>query len=166
MSKWQKWISKAGYTVGEAQLVDIHRGAEIYRMTPLEKGAQPWFEVDVADLAGNSYTSVAQAKADMDAKHPPEVEDAANELPEFCFTVNKTKGDMVVLVKRGVTGYWPAYDGIYSGQNWADHFNERIGVSRQQEAAMQAGSIFGFHIPGADPAMYDESGNLKRGNAQ
>ena len=39
-----------------------------------------------------------------------------------------------------------------------DECNEIGGVSKTQAAAMLAGSMFGWHIPGADPKNYDEQG--------
>lgn len=36
--------------------------------------------------------------------------------------------------------------------------NRRGGVSKAQAEAMKAGSMFGFHIPAADPKNYDENG--------
>lgn len=40
--------------------------------------------------------------------------------------------------------------------------NDKLGVSKAQAAAMYAGSMFGFHVPAANPEMYDENGSPKR----
>ena len=37
-------------------------------------------------------------------------------------------------------------------------YNAKLGVSRAQEEAMKAGSMFGFQVPAADPRNYDADG--------
>ena len=41
----------------------------------------------------------------------------------------------------------------------ADIANDTIGVTKKQEAAMLAGSLFGWQTPAADPKNYDDNGN-------
>ena len=80
-------------------------------------------------------------------------------LPEMCYTVLKSTNELIV-VKRGEKGYYPQRE---ENAPWApesvDHLNERLGVTKAQEMAMQAGSMFGWDIPGSDPDNYDEDGN-------
>jgi hypothetical protein len=85
-------------------------------------------------------------------------------LPETCYGTLNTTGDLILL-KRGALGYWPT-EGYTLGTlvpTWdalADILNARRGVTKAQRAAMEAGSMFGFHTPAADPAKYDSEGRL------
>ena len=84
-------------------------------------------------------------------------------LPSVCFGTHPTEGALILL-KKGETGYWPAQGYSAGRMTWdelADHLNGRLGVTRAQRAAMEAGSIFGFHIPAADPARYDDEGRFR-----
>lgn len=72
------------------------------------------------------------------------------DLPELCYSRRMTDGRPVIL-KRGVTGYWPAKPGTQP-----EDMNERMGVNVAQEQAMVTGSIAGFYVPGADPMNYTE----------
>lgn len=69
------------------------------------------------------------------------------ELPEFCCVVHNVSGE-TILVKRGERGYWPRPDLD------ARAFNEKRGITAPIAAAMAMGSMFGFHVPAADPTGY------------
>jgi len=68
-----------------------------------------------------------------------------DKLPEICATRHDLTGEPI-FVKRGEQGYWPAPAGTDP-----DKWNALQGITKAQENAMKAGSIFGFHIPLADP---------------
>lgn len=80
-------------------------------------------------------------------------------LPDKCFSYLETTGEMIVITK-GEKGYTPT--GIYpqdaTPKEGVAAANEANGVSRAQEAAMVAGSMFGWQVPGADPKNYDDQG--------
>lgn len=80
-----------------------------------------------------------------------------DKLPEFSF-VALSSNDEVVVVKRGVSGYWPYNDGMYKGKDSATTLNVMIDVTPAQAAAMLAGSMFGWNCPGANPDNYDKDG--------
>ena len=65
-------------------------------------------------------------------------------------------------------GYTPT--GIYpqdaSPKEGVVAVNEANGVTRAQEAAMVAGSMFGWQVPGADPKNYDDQGQPIRPKAK
>jgi hypothetical protein len=81
-------------------------------------------------------------------------------LPEKCYSTLLDTGNVVIL-KRGETGYYKT-DIPYASKDEAkalvSEYNRKLGVSKGQEEAMRAGSMFGFHVPGADPKNYDENG--------
>lgn len=83
-----------------------------------------------------------------------------SKLPELCYAVHIENGHTVVL-KRGEVGYFDTGYGP-QGQDIVDRLNERLGVTKAQAAAMELGSIAGFHAPGADPDRYDDAGKPKR----
>ena len=80
-------------------------------------------------------------------------------LPEHCFTVLQAEGSIVAL-ERGKKGYFPTSEGgnLDTSRKSADMLNRKLGVSKAQEAAMAAGSMFGWDTPAADPKNYDEEG--------
>ena len=61
-------------------------------------------------------------------------EPVRTELPEQCYSILPGSGEIV------------------------DEYNGKLGVTRAQEEAMRTGSMFGFHVPGADPKNYDKDG--------
>ena len=81
-------------------------------------------------------------------------------LPETAYAIEPSTGN-TVIVKRGDTGF---YDTGYGAQGVeaVKRLNERMGVTPAQAAAMEFGSMFGFHAPGANPDAYDEDGRFKR----
>jgi hypothetical protein len=72
-------------------------------------------------------------------------------LPAYCYALHPSTGE-VTMIRRGQMGYHVFPD---DGTGLTvDDLNRAIDVSPAQREAMIAGSIFGFHVPGADPAMY------------
>lgn len=65
------------------------------------------------------------------------------------------------IVQKGEHGYF-ATDLIpesrEEGKTLADSYNQNLGVTKRQAAAMVAGSMFGWKTPAADPNSYDENG--------
>ena len=80
-------------------------------------------------------------------------------LPEKCFSSLESTGEMIVITK-GQQGYSPT--GIFpqdvSPGEGVTAANAANGVTKAQEAAMVAGSMFGWETPAADPRNYDENG--------
>ena len=79
-----------------------------------------------------------------------------NELPDFCFSTIPSTGQLIIL-KKGEHGYYASeWDtgNREENQKIAQAHNRRRGISDIQEAAMSAGSMFGWSLPGADPQWY------------
>lgn len=80
-------------------------------------------------------------------------------LPERCFSMLQSTGE-VIAIERGKIGYLVT-DNTCSptlARKTADLLNSKLGVSKQQESAMSAGSMFGWDTPAADPKNYDAEG--------
>lgn len=84
-------------------------------------------------------------------------------LPDKCFSLLESTGEMIVITK-GEKGYTPT--GVFpqdaSPREGVTAVNAANGVTKAQEAAMAAGSMFGWETPAADPKNYDEHGNPVR----
>lgn len=80
-------------------------------------------------------------------------------LPEMCFVPHPYEHDTFICLTRGQAGYNETT--VYT-QAHADALNAKLGgVSKAQIAAMEAGSMFGWDVPGADPTHYDENGRMR-----
>lgn len=81
-------------------------------------------------------------------------------LPDKCFSHLQSTGELIVITK-GEKGYTPTgkYGDGVTPREAVNAANKAIGVSRAQEEAMVAGSMFGWDKPGADPKNYNENGD-------
>lgn len=84
----------------------------------------------------------------------------AEVLPVRCYGYMPSDPNAVTLVERGMHGYSP-YKST-GGRAEAIRLNEAVGVTVPQMEAMVAGSLFGFHVPAANPAIYDADGKVCR----
>ena len=87
-----------------------------------------------------------------------------NKLPEHAFVDNPVLDPIsghrqyseadtgVIVITRGEPGYKP-----FPTRQSADALNAQFNVSIAQREAMLAGSMFGYHVPAADP---DHPSNL------
>lgn len=77
-------------------------------------------------------------------------------LPETCFSVCEYTGKLTVI-KRGENGYHNSVldtGDVEKNRKVAIQKNLQHGVSGAQRYAMEAGSIFGWGVPAADPDEY------------
>ena len=74
------------------------------------------------------------------------------DLPAECFVRLETDGSLARIV-RGERGYYSCSGG-YTKPELVDRLNEELGVSPVQREAMLMGSMWGWEVPGADPAAW------------
>jgi hypothetical protein len=83
-------------------------------------------------------------------------------LPEQCYSILPNTGEVVIL-KKGESEYCKTDIDMGSkaeNQVLVEEYNAKLGISKAQEKAMSAGSLFGWHVPAGDPKNYDEYGQL------
>ena len=89
-----------------------------------------------------------------------EVQRKAKNMPEFCNVCLRSTGEPIAI-KYGVPGYIPlkrlAGSKAEIDKRIAE-LNQYYSADKAQIAAMEAGALFGWHIPAANPNMYDENG--------
>ena len=81
-------------------------------------------------------------------------------LPHYCFSVLPSTGKLI-RIERGEKGYFLCNTNGQTPQiaRWkANDENVLRGITRAQEEAMLAGSMFGWDSPAAKPWHYDKDG--------
>lgn len=81
-------------------------------------------------------------------------------LPDLCYANLPSTGELIIITK-GESGYTNAsspYDSPERNKELAEGHNAEMGITKAQAAAMLAGSMFGWEVPAADPANYDDNG--------
>jgi len=87
-------------------------------------------------------------------------------LPETCYSVLPGTHD-IVLLKKGDSGYYKTditASNIDEAKEIVEEYNAKCNISKAQAEAMQAGSMFGWEVPGADPNNYDKNGRFIANN--
>ena len=81
-------------------------------------------------------------------------------LPAVCMSTLPSNGSLIVI-KHKESGFRVADISTQdSAENkyLAEYINKLLDVTPAQEAAMVAGSMFGWNVPAANPVNYDETG--------
>lgn len=81
-------------------------------------------------------------------------------LPEKCYSVTADTDMMIIIVKGEAGHYIAGKNPKDTSREGADAENKAMGITKAQESAMIAGSMFGWEVPAADPQNYDEQGRL------
>lgn len=117
------------------------------------------------EVGGNLYHICELAERIQ--RNGAEIIPLRSDLPEKCFSLLESTGEMIIITK-GENGYTPT--GMFpqnaSPKEGVTAVNAANGVTRAQEAAMVAGSMFGWDTPAADPKNYDENGTPVRPKAR
>ena len=111
--------------------------------------------------AGSSIYHVAEFAEIMEA-NGNKVVPLRSDLPEQCYAVHAETGE-IIIVKKGETGFYKTdfpTKGITESREFVEEYNQKLGVTKAQAAAMYWGSLYGFNTSGADPRHYDADGNL------
>lgn len=74
----------------------------------------------------------------------------------MCAAKHPTTGKPIFL-KSYVHGYFKAPSFLK-----VEEYNTKLGITKGMVEAMLCGSIFGFEVPGADPAHYNDDGTPKK----
>jgi len=100
-----------------------------------------------------------------------QVHTTAPGLPELCMVYlgGNTPGERIGTIKRGEMGYYRSTydDGRMTdaeAEALVDYINGKIGVTDAQAMAMTIGSMQGWGMPGADPALMAR--DLAKGRAR
>ena len=86
--------------------------------------------------------------------------EAKTALPEFAYTTLNGEPEQIIIIKRGEDGYYPFRRAASAevAEAFVKRTNETLGVTPAQREAMVSGSMFGWHVPAADPDNYDAEG--------
>lgn len=82
-------------------------------------------------------------------------------LPDLCYSTLPSSGELIAI-EKGKKGYAKcgfSTPNAERNRTLADQLNSRASVTRQQEAAMVGGSMFGWNTPAAKTSGYDVRGN-------
>lgn len=83
-------------------------------------------------------------------------------LPDKCYSTLAETGE-IIIIQKGEKGYYHVEhndDSREENRQRVDEINTKAGITRAQEEAMKAGSMFGWAVPAADPKNYDADGKL------
>lgn len=81
-------------------------------------------------------------------------------LPESCVSVLPSEPNQMICVRKGMPGFnrHARMENAEGARKQVDDLNRGRDVTRAQEEAMLAGSMFGWGVPAADPRNYDRTG--------
>lgn len=126
-----------------------------------EKAVRPCKYIDEYHTqVGHNVFHICQFAEVMERNGTSYAPEKPQKLPDICYGTLPSSGELI-LIKRGGKGYQKcSFSAPHREQNemTADQYNRRMGVTRQQAAAMMGGSLFGWATPAAKASSYDFKG--------
>lgn len=117
---------------------------------------------DYLDPTQEEWSEILNALHPADAQNKTKEEkimDTINRLPEFCYSVSETTGELIII-KRGESGYYScslSTDSAEKNKELMSFNNQKLGVEETVRRAMEFGSMFGWDCPGANPDSWTEA---------
>ena len=111
---------------------------------------------------GNNLYHICEFAERFEERGCQDIFPLRNSLPARCYSILESTGN-VIIIQKGKKGYYhlEITDGTREeNRAFVNDFNTKLGITKAQEEAMKAGSMFGWAIPAADPKNYDEKGVL------
>lgn len=109
---------------------------------------------------GNTLYHICEFAERFEERGCQDIFPLRSSLPDRCYSMLESTGDIVIIAK-GEKGYYHidiTDNTKEENRRIVDQQNAKAGVTRAQEEAMKAGSMFGWATPAADPKNYDDKG--------
>lgn len=110
---------------------------------------------------GNNLYHICEFAERFEERGCQDIYPLRSTLPDRCYSVLDSTGE-IIIIQKGEKGYYHVEqndDSPEENRQRVDEINTKAGVTRAQEEAMKAGSMFGWAVPAADPKNYDDDGN-------
>ena len=111
---------------------------------------------------GNNLYHICEFAERFEERGCQDIYPLRSTLPDRCYSVLDSTGE-IIIIQKGEKGYYHIEHNDNSreeNRQRVDEINAKAGITRAQEEAMKAGSMFGWAVPAADPKNYDADGKL------
>ena len=109
---------------------------------------------------GNTLYHICEFAERFEERGCQDIFPLRSNLPDRCYSILESTGDIIIIAK-GEKGYYHievTENTSEENRRFVDSQNAKMGITRGQEEAMKAGSMFGWATPAADPKNYDDKG--------
>lgn len=149
------------FTLADGDMVRIvHPGGDAHDYTARYIDE---YRVELSDSNGTNMYHICELAERLERNGTRDIIPLRASLPATCYSMLAETGEIIGL-KKGEMGYYkvniPA-ENKEIARKLIDNYNEKLGVSRAQEEAMKAGSMFGWDATAANPKWYDSQGKLR-----